>query len=228
MPQICTSIAASMGDVLVMEQSTYGGYKLEQHVLRNETISKLKGGMPDYNKSKTRRAWDYVVLQDYSQFPSASEEHIQKHTIAAVKSLDSLNRISNPNSKLLFYQTWGRKNGDKSRCEEIPEVCTYAGMDNLTAITYDRLAAEFNGIVSPVGSVWHYLRDHNPDIELYNIDESHPSEAGSYAAACTFYAVVYQRDPRGIPFNYLLDFDTAYKIKNGVYRILSENGFVLN
>lgn len=225
MPQICTSIAASMGDVLVMEQSTFGGYKLEQHFQRKETLDKIIAGIPDYNQKKTRKGWNYVVFQEYSQYPSADEESLQMHTLSAIKSLDSLNEIHNPNSQLLFYQSWGRKNGDKARCEERPEVCTYAGMDSLTAITYERLANNFDGKVSPVGSIWHYIRDNHPSIELYNEDESHPSEAGSFAAACSFYAIIFNKDPRKIPFNYLLDFDTAFKIKEATYEILSQRGF---
>lgn len=220
MPQICTSIAASMGDVLVKEQSTYGGYKLEQHVKRAETITKIKAGIPDYNSAKTRKDWDFVVLQEFSQYPSASEVSIQNLTIPAVKSLNSLNRIVNPSSQLLFYQSWGRKNGDKTRCEEIPEVCTYEGMDSLTTITYKRLGIQFNGEVVPVGSVWRYLRGHYPEIELYNEDESHPSEAGSYAAACTFYTSIFNKDPRLIPYNYVLSPAAASKIREAVYLIM--------
>ena len=34
---------------------------------------------------------------------------------------------TNPNAKIQWYQTWGRPYGDKDRCEEIPEVCTFNG-----------------------------------------------------------------------------------------------------
>lgn len=52
-----------------------------------------------------------------------------------------------------------------------------------------------SAILSPVGALWHYLRDNRPDIELYSADESHPSLAGSYAAACSFFSVLTRKDP---------------------------------
>jgi len=52
---------------------------------------------------------------------------------------------------------------------------------------YTRAGKENDGIVSPVAKVWRYIREYYPEIELYSGDGSHPSYAGSYAAACTFY-----------------------------------------
>jgi len=53
----------------------------------------------------------------------------------------------------------------------------------------------FNSYVVPVGIVWKKIRDFHPEIELYDSDESHPSLAGSYVAACTFYASLFHKSP---------------------------------
>ena len=98
-------------------------------------------------------------------------------------------QCNRPNS---FLPDWGRKNGDVSRCDKWPLVCTYKGMDSLLQINYTMMAKRYNSILSPVGSVWKYIRENYPSIELYNSDESHPSEAGSYAAACCFYTLFYK------------------------------------
>lgn len=220
LPQLCTSIAASMGDVLVMEQSTFGGYKLEQHVSKDHTLEKIKQGMPDYNNKKTRLDYNYVVLQEHSQYPSENREHIVAHTFPAINFLDSMIKAYNPSAQLIFYETWGRKNGDKSRCEVLPAVCTYAGMDSVTTNTYHMLAKRYSAMLSPVGEVWNNIRANYPNIELYNEDESHPSIAGSYASACTFYALIFGKDPRKIQYDYLLPFDEAYAIKQAVYEVM--------
>ena len=38
-----------------------------------------------------------------------------------------------------------------------------------------------------------------PEPELYFSDGSHPSPAGSYLAACTFYATLFHASPVGLP-----------------------------
>ena len=54
--------------------------------------------------------------------------------------------------------------------------------------------------VSPVGRVWRYIRNNHPDIDLYSNDGSHPSVAGTYAAAATFYTIIHQADPMNISY----------------------------
>ena len=56
--------------------------------------------------------------------------------------------------------------------------------------------------VCPVGRVWHYLRDHNAGIELYMSDGSHPSIAGTYAAACAFNTMFFGHNPDSISYNF--------------------------
>ena len=42
------------------------------------------------------------------------------------------------------------------------------------------------------GMAWKHTRDQQPSINLYSSDGSHPSVAGTYLAACTFYATLFQ------------------------------------
>jgi PKD repeat protein len=114
----------------------------------------------------------------------------------------------------LFFMTWGRKNGDASNCASWPPVCTYNGMDSLLNLRYRMLADSNNAYVSPVGAVWHYIRDNHANIDLYSSDNSHPSLSGSYAAACTFYSLIYQKDPTLITDNYGLSAADALAIRN--------------
>jgi hypothetical protein len=220
LPQLCAGIAASMSDVLITDQSTVGGYTLRQHVANANTQARIQEGTPDYTQSKARSSWDYVVLQEHSQLPSNPIETVEKDVFPYVHSLDSIIHVYNPDSKLIMYCTWGRKNGDASRCPDWPAVCTYTGMDSLLALRYAQMARVHHALLSPVGAVWKYIRDTYPAIELYTQDESHPSEAGSYAAACCFYTVLFKKDPALIPYNYTLSSSDAARIREAVKKVV--------
>tara|TARA_B100000767_G_scaffold215304_1_gene202831 strand:+ start:307 stop:1053 length:747 start_codon:yes stop_codon:yes gene_type:complete len=79
--------------------------------------------------------------------------------------------------------------------------------------------------LSPVGNVWRYLRNTDTTIELYTSDNSHPSLAGTYAAACTFFTLITRENPLNILFDSNLSAGQALAIrqaaKNMVYDSLS-------
>jgi hypothetical protein len=89
-------------------------------------------------------------------------------------------------------------------------------MDSTIRNKYFELASIIKGEVSPVSIVWKYLRQNYPGIELYDPDESHPSAAGSYAAACCFYSTIFKKDPTSIIFDFSLSATDATIIKNSV------------
>jgi hypothetical protein len=197
LPQILHDLALSTGDTLIFDSHTPGGYTLDQHFADSVSTGKIMAG-----------GWDYVVLQEQSQLP-AFDEYLSN----GPGNLHHLISEYNPCARTLFYMTWGRKNGDQSNCAAWPPICTYEGMDNLLRLRYIEMATFNNGEVSPAGAVWRYLRQHNPGIELYQADESHPSLAGSYAAACSFYASVFRKDPAMITNDYTLPAAEADSIR---------------
>jgi hypothetical protein len=119
--------------------------------------------------------------------------------------------------------TWGRKNGDASNCASWPPVCTYSGMDSLLNLRYRMMAEDNDAILSPVGAVWHYIRTHYPALELYQSDESHPSVAGTYAAACSFYAAFFRKDPTAITFNSSLPAADAALIRDAAKAVVFDS-----
>jgi PKD repeat protein len=123
----------------------------------------------------------------------------------------------------MFYMTWGRKNGDASNCAVWPPVCTYLGMDSLLRLRYIQMAEYDNGEISAVGAVWRYIRQNFPAIELYQADESHPSPAGSYAAACCFYSALFKKDPTLITFDFALPPADAASIRNAAKTIMFDS-----
>jgi hypothetical protein len=86
-------------------------------------------------------------------------------------------------------------------------------MDSVLRVRYLELADSFDAAVSPVGAIRHHIRLNYPGIELYQPDESHPSVAGTYAAACCFYAALFKKDPSPSNFNSSLSAADAMDIR---------------
>ncbi|MEI8204984.1 MAG: T9SS type A sorting domain-containing protein [Bacteroidota bacterium] len=194
LPQLVRDVAFSAGDTVIFDSNSPGGYTLQGHSSDTTTISKIISG-----------GWDFVVLQEQSQMPSFPLSQVQTDVFPFAYLLDSLINANNPCAETVFYMTWGRKNGDASNCASWPPVCTYQGMDSLLKLRYCMMANDNHAILSPVGAVFHYIRDNYPSIELYQADESHPSAAGSFAAACCFYTSLFRKNPSLISYSYSMD-----------------------
>jgi len=199
LPQIIHDVALSVGDTLVFDSYTPGGYQLIDHSIDVNSQNKIMAG-----------GWDYVVIQGQSEEPIMASNQFN----LGASALHSQVKQYNPCAVTVPYMTWGRKNGDAVNCPDFPELCTYQGMDTTIRNSYLNLTANINGEVSPVSVVWNYIRQNYPGIELYQIDESHPSIAGSYAAACCFYAALFKKDPTLITFNFGLNATDASIIRN--------------
>jgi hypothetical protein len=63
---------------------------------------------------------------------------------------------------------------------------------------YNQIGKELGATVVPVGTAWQrFLAKHDQPV-LHDKDGSHPTLAGSYLAACVFYAVLFGESPVGI------------------------------
>ncbi len=209
LPQLISQLAASTGDTLLFDSNLPGGYTLQAHSSNQTSINKIGAG-----------TWDFVSLQEQSQLPSFSTADVQSQVFPFARYLDSVINARNSCCETIFYMTWGRKNGDASNCVSWPPVCSYNGMDSLLYDRYMQMASDNNAVVSPVGAVWKYIRQVYPAIELYQPDQSHPSVAGSYAAACTFYTVIYRKDPLSLSFDYVLAASVASNIRQAVKNVV--------
>lgn len=205
LPDFTAALAASAGDQLIFDSNSPGGQTLQQHASNSTSLSKISQGN-----------WDYVVLQEQSQMPAFPLSQVQQQVFPYARYLDSIINLKNPCAETIFYMTWGRKNGDAQNCQYYQPLCTYQGMDSLLRLRYTMMAQNNNAILSPVSVVWRYLRQNNPQIELYTSDESHPSVEGSYAAACTFYTTIFRKSPLAITSDYGLDPAVAAAIRQAV------------
>ena len=212
LPQIVADIANSTGDTVIVDSNTPGGYTLEAHSTNATSLSQIKQGK-----------WDFVVLQEQSQRPSLPIAEVQANTFPYARILDSIINKYNPCSETIFYMTWGRKFGDGEYCGTSPDVCTYEGMDSLLRLRYMTMAETNKALISPVSVAWKYIRQNYPLIELYNPDNSHPSLAGSYLAACCFYTAIFRKNPTLITNDYTLPPADAAAIRLAVKKIMYDS-----
>ncbi|MCX6997229.1 MAG: SGNH/GDSL hydrolase family protein [Kiritimatiellaeota bacterium] len=123
------------------------------------------------------RKWDFVVLQEESRRPSKKKDLMFEYA----RKLDAA--IKNQGAKTLLYMTWA-----------------WPTPDAQPAITaaYQELAKELHARLVPVGIGWSAALHDHPEIDLFAKDHHHPSPAGTYLAACAFYAAIYGRSPVGL------------------------------
>jgi hypothetical protein len=216
LPQLLADIANSTGKTLIFDMSAPGGYYLGEHLTNPTSLEKIASGN-----------WDNVVLQEQSMalaYPSTYMNFI----LYSVK-LDSIIKVHNLCAQTMFYSTWGRKPGDAYLCT--PPECTvdtlinrtYYEMDSTITSHYKVFADSVKASMTPVGATWRYIRQNYPSIELFQSDESHPSLAGSYAAACCFYATLFRSDPTFITFKSGLSVTDATNIKYAVKQIVYDH-----
>lgn len=211
LPLMIKDIALSMGDELNYQSNTPGGCTFSQHCY-NHSMEMIRNG-----------GWDIVVLQEQSQYPSFPQEQVEMEVFPYAQRLVDSIYMHSPCCEPMFYMTWGRKNGDATNAQYFPVLGTYEGMDSMLCERYTYMAEEYDASLCPVGRVWRYLRENNGDIELYQSDESHPSVAGSYAAACAFYVLFFHKDPNLITYSASLQPATAQSIRQAVHSVVYEN-----
>lgn len=211
LPRLTQMVAESMGDELTYSSNTPGGCTFQQHC-NNQSMTLIQQGF-----------WDVVVLQEQSQLPSFPEWQVAQECFPYAARLVEAAYAANPNVEPMFYMTWGRKNGDQGNADEYPPLGTYEGMDSLLYERYMQMARDNNASVCPVGRVWRNIRRNHREIELYDNDGSHPSMAGSYAAACAFYTMIFHRNPMEIRYSSTLDETTAQIIRSTVREVVYDS-----
>jgi hypothetical protein len=194
LPQIIKEIALSKTDTLITEQNLMGGYTFQSHYNDAQTYVKLFSD-----------TWDFVVIQGQSQEPALSPNQVMSNSYPYAKRLADSARKANPCTEVLFFMTWGRKNGDAFNCGSYPPVCTFNGMQARLRESYLMFADSFNASCAPVGVAWQRFRNTYPLVELYQNDDSHPVEEGAYLTACTLYSSIFKKHVSGATYYFTLD-----------------------
>jgi hypothetical protein len=182
MPKIFEKLCKDKGKPVYVQMNTRAGASFSVHVTRTDMFEAIRS-----------RKWDYVILQGYSREFALGYDKVDKETLPYLNSIVDSVKSYNPCTNVLFYLTWGYKNG----YSEIPEIDTYDEMASNIINGYTYVSTCYDFPIVPVGIVWKNVRTKFPDINLYDADEQHPNKNGSYLSACTFYAAIFKESPEG-------------------------------
>jgi hypothetical protein len=144
-------------------------------------------------------SWDVVVLQGHSLGPIDNDTSELFRDAAR----DFAAQIRDSGARPVFFMTWAYK----SR----PEMTA-----TLDAV-YTGIAEELDVQVVPVGLAFATVREERDDIELISSDDKHPRRAGTYLAACTFYAALHGKSPEGLDYDAGLDEDVAAYLQRAAW-----------
>ncbi len=196
LPEIFKQLAMKGGKKVYVESNTPGGYTLSGHSQNQASLQLINS-----------TNWDYVVLQEQSQIPSwIPDRDTLMYPFAII--LDSLIHVNHLCTKTMFFMTWAHKNGDLG----LPAGSdTYEAMQQRLRSGYMQIADSLDAEVTPAGWVWRHVRQNYPSVELYSSDNYHPALEGTYLAACSFYAMIFQQNPFGINYSAGIN-DTLFPI----------------
>lgn len=185
MPEIFKNIALSKGKKIDVHSVTQGKATFAIQSKREEVY-----------KAINSKKWDYVILQGSSRDMLAPKDTMENKTLPSIEKLVEAVNTNSKKSKILFYMTWGYKNGyvplETSR--------TFVKMSKRVAYGYLKLMHKFNYGVVPVGKAWLTSRKTRPDVNLYVKDGAHPSWKGSYLAASCFYTAIFNESAVGATY----------------------------
>merc|ERR1719343_170893 len=162
-------------------------------------------------------SWGFVVFQEQSHVPGlccyTDQNYTDSDFAASAEAVVELDRKAEARgATTVLYQTWGRRDGHGSR----PYLGTFVLMNDAVADGYNYYASLITRsnrcpIIAPVGTAFRLIYDDileaggDPSdssslfYKLYNPDASHPSDRGTYLAACVMYGVMTGENPENLP-----------------------------
>ena len=183
-------LAKSGGHPIETGMVAKGGWTLAAHAASAETLDRLQSSR-----------WDNVILQEQSQIP-ASEQARTASMYPAARLLVS--RIKAADATPLFFLTWAHRDGWPEK-----GLNGYEAMQLQIDYGYLTIARELGVSVAPIGCAWMTARRNNPRLDLWQQDGSHPTEQGTYLAACVLYAAIFRASPEGLAYHAHLSTEIA-------------------
>ena len=164
---------------LIAQMAEARGQQLHHQLIQTGGASlRMHWNKGDAQKAIQETRYDYVALQEQSTLPVKNALRFHEN----VRLFDEVIKASG--AKTALYLTWARQNAPETQA----------------AITsaYTAIGEELGATVIPAGVAWqNFLSKHKQPL-LHDKDQSHPTLAGSYLAACVFFAVLFGENLVGI------------------------------
>ena len=170
-----------------------GGHKIQTGMLANGgwTLSE-HAQSPDVLNTLQTSQWNYVVIQEQSEIPAfEASRNITMYPSARVL----VDNVRKAGADPIFFQTWAHRDGMPT-----DGLVNFEGMQYEIDMGYAGIASELNVPIAPVGDAWFNALLQYPGLQLWQDDGSHPTEQGTYLAACVFYAVIFKESPVGLSY----------------------------
>merc|ERR1712184_61413 len=171
-------LAEGAGFSATTDRSAPGGKTLQWHA--DNSLDRIKNG-----------DWDAVVLQDQSQRPSFGSGYVYNNILPDVRILVQAMRETNVCTLPVFFQTWGKRDGDTGNCSPAPwdGLCTFEGVQDQLTQAYNTMAYVAQpSKVAPAGEAWRTWPNRN---SLFSHDGSHASCHGTFLAASTIFRQIW-------------------------------------
>ncbi len=202
LPTVFMNLSRSGGFAAEVYALTEGSYRLEYFADETDEVgAQACDALENYD-------WDYVILQEQSGISTMGAE---EHMYPAARTLDSMIREANGES--VFLMTWAYKEGFSFRLLGLELKNTREEMQTEMAQNYSNIATELDALLAPAGIAFMRCSSKYPEIELWDEDGNHPSQAGTYLAACVLYQVLYDQSPGELSYTADLDRQTASKLQ---------------
>ncbi|MEM9379697.1 MAG: DUF4886 domain-containing protein [Planctomycetota bacterium] len=197
LPALFEGLCAAGGHAVSTDRNTPGGNSLGAPQSTGQNHASNPGSLGLI----ASRSWDIVVLQEQSTIPTIPFGLANWMTPGA-QALRSAALVSNPDVRVVLYETWGRRDGGQFTWagQTSPFFPDFGAMQDALTAGYVTCGDAVGAEIAPVGRAWRRTRQTFPSIELFNADGSHPSPAGSYLAACVLYARILGESPSGLGF----------------------------
>lgn len=182
----------------------------EGYSYRGVTISSGRLGWHESNLKfhYTLGDWDTVIFQGHSSEPITANDKSREYFEKSAKQMS--NFAQSKGSQVVYLMTWA-KQSEPEKFDDLAEA-------------YIKVAKDTRGYVAPVGLAFQAMIEQYPDINLYHSDGSHPSLEGTYLAAATLYATLYNESPLGgaTPVDTDMDQETATAIQQIAWDTVTE------
>ena len=182
LPGVFYQMAEAGGHKVDVYDLTEGSYSLKMYSNPEDGLGSV------LTEALKGENWDFVILQENTN--AAIALNAKRDMYPYARELDGM--IQKAGGQTVFLMTWAPKDGAGAFSHEMVQTQLSLG--------YRTIAEELDALLIPGGEVFETARKQVESLELWGEDGQHPSEDGTYLAACSAYALLFQESPAGNSF----------------------------